>query len=131
MDPVLIDTSIWIDFFNGVKNSKTKSVRDYLEMEYPVFICPLILQEVLQGIRNDDDYIKVKKNMMNLEVLIIDPLESAIGAADLYRSLRKKRITIKKSNDCIIAYYAIYFGIRLIHNDRDFDLIVKETDLKI
>ena len=131
MDPVLIDTSVWIDFFKGVEYSKTKSVKDYLEMEYSLFICPLFLQEVLQGIRNDDEYLKVKNSMINLEVLIIDPLESAIGAADLYRSLRKKGITIKKSNDCIIAYYAIYFGIRLVHKDRDFDLIVKETDLKI
>ncbi len=96
MDPVLIDTSVWIDFFNGVKNSKTKSVIDYLEMEYFLFICPLILKEVLQGIRNDDEYLKVKNSMINLEVLIIDPLESANGAADLYRSLRKKGITIKK-----------------------------------
>ena len=125
MDPVLIDTSVWIDFFNGLENPKTKLVKEYLEMEYIIFICPLILQEVLQGIRNDDDYLKVKNSMMNLEILIIDHLESAIGAAELYRTLRKKGITIKKSNVCIIAYYAIYFGIRLVHKDRDFDLIAK------
>ncbi len=83
MDPVLIDTSVWIDFFNGVENSRTKSVKEYLEMEYPLFICPLVLREVLHGIRKDDDYLKVKNSMMNLEILRIDPLESAIGAADL------------------------------------------------
>ena len=131
MDPVLVDTSVWIDFFKGVENSKTKLVKDYLEMEYPVFICPLILQEVLQGVRNDNDYKSVKKNLMNLEMLLIDQIESAAGAADLYRALRKKGVTIKKSNDCMIAFYAIYFGVTLVHNDSDFNLIAKETDLKI
>lgn len=106
-------------------------VKEYLEMEYPVCICPLILQEVLQGIRKDEDYLKVKSSMLNLEILLIDQMESAIGAADLYRTLRKKGITIKRTNDCIIAFYAIYFGIHIVHKDKDFDLISDKTALKI
>lgn len=131
MNPVMIDTFVWIDFFKGMTNSKTELVKEYLEMEYPVFICPLILQEVLQGIRKDDDYLKVKSSMLNLEILLIDKMESSIGAADLYRSLRKKGITIKRTNDCIIAFYAIYFGIHLVHKDKDFDLIADKTGLKV
>jgi len=131
MNPVLIDTSVWIDFFNGIVNSKTEIVKEYLEMEYPLFICPIILQEVLQGIREDENYLKVKSNMLNLEILIIDHIESATGAADLYRDLRKKGVTIKKSNDCIIGFYAMSFGIHLVHRDRDFNLIAEKTNLKI
>ena len=131
MNPVLVDTSVWIDFFKGITNSKTELVKEYLEMEYPVCICPLILQEVLQGIRKDDDYLKVKSSIMNLEILLIDQMESAIGTADLYRSLSKKGITIKRTNDCIIAFYAMYFGIHLVHKDKDFDLIAEKTALKI
>ena len=131
MEPVLIDTSVWIDFFNGKLNTQTSLVKEYLEMEYPVFICPVIIQEILQGIRNDDSYREVKNNLFNLEILMIDHLESSVGAADLFRMLRKKGVTIKKSNDCMIAYYSIYFGIYLLHNDRDFDSIAKHTQLKI
>jgi predicted nucleic acid-binding protein len=131
MDPVLVDTSVWIDFFKGITNAKTKLVKEYLEMEYPVYICPLILQEVLQGIRKDEDYVKVKHDMLNLEILLINQMESSIGAADLYRDLRKQGITIRRTNDCIIAYYAIYFDIHLVHRDKDFDLIADKTNLKI
>ncbi len=131
MDPVLIDTSVWIDFFKGINNRQTELLNEYLEKENPIFICPLIIQEILQGIRNDDEYRKVKSNLLNLDILSIDTVESSIGAADLYRMLRKKGVTIKKSNDCVIAYYAIYFGIHLLHNDKDFDMIAKYSDLKI
>jgi len=131
MKPVLVDTSVWVDFFKGVTNSKTELVKEYLEMEHTVFICPLILQEVLQGIRNDEDYLKVKNSMLNLEVLMIEQMKSATGAADLYRALRKKGITIKRTNDCTIAYYAMYFEIHLVHKDKDFDLIADNTSLKI
>lgn len=131
MDPVLIDTSVWIDFFKGSVNIQTSILNEYLEKESPVFICPLIIQEILQGIRSDDDYRKVKSNILNLDILLIDPVESSVGAADLYRMLRKKGVTIKKSNDCMIAYYSIYFGIYLLHNDKDFNLIAEKTSLKI
>lgn len=131
MDPVLVDTSVWIDFFKGSVNIQTSILNEYLEKESPVFICPLIIQEILQGIRSDDDYRKVKSNILNLDILLIDPVESSVGAADLYRMLRKKAVTIKKSNDCMIAYYSIYFGIYLLHNDKDFNLIAEKTSLKI
>lgn len=131
MDPVLVDTSVWIDFFKGSVNRQTGLLNEYLEKESPVFICPLIIQEILQGIRNDDDYRKVKSNILNLDILLIDPVESSVGAADLYRKLRKTGVTIKKSNDCMIAYYSIYFGIYLLHNDKDFNLIADNTSLKI
>lgn len=131
MDPVLVDTSVWIDFFKGSVNRQTDLLNEYLEKESPVFICPLIIQEILQGIRNDDDYRKVKSNILNLDILLIDSVESSVGAADLYRKLRKMGVTIKKSNDCMIAYYSIYFGIYLLHNDKDFNLIADNTSLKI
>ncbi len=131
MDPVLVDTSVWIDFFKGSVSRQTSILNEYLEKESPVFICPLIIQEILQGIRSDDDYRKVKSNILNLDILLIDPVESSVGTADLYRMLRKEGVTIKKSNDCMIAYYSIYFGIYLLHNDKDFNLIAEKTSLKI
>jgi predicted nucleic acid-binding protein len=68
--------------------------------------------------------------MLAIDMLEIEPVEAAIGAADLYRELRKKGVTIKKSNDCLIAFYAIYFNIPILHNDSDFNLISKHTPLK-
>jgi len=131
MNPALIDTSVWIDFFRGRENYQTKLTKEYIENEFSVFTCPIIVQEVLQGIREDTEYEKVKRNLLNLDILLIDQIESSVGVADLYRSLRKKGVTIKKSNDCMIAYYAIHFGIHLLHKDSDFDLIAGKTNLKV
>ena len=63
-------------------------------------------------------------------MLEIDPVEAAIGAANLYRSLKTKGITIRKSNDCLIAYFAITHDVPLLHNDMDFDFVSKGADLK-
>jgi predicted nucleic acid-binding protein len=68
--------------------------------------------------------------MLAIDMLEIEQDEEANGAADLYRELRKKGDTIKKNNDCLIAIYAIYFNIPIIHNDSDFNLISKHTPLK-
>lgn len=131
MEPILIDTSVWIDFFNGKKNKETTIVKEYIEKDYPFFVCPIIIQEILQGIKEEDDFQNVKEQLLNLDILIIDQLECSIGAAELYRTLRKKGLTIRKSNDCVIAYYSIYFGIQLLHSDKDFDKISKHTALEV
>jgi predicted nucleic acid-binding protein len=72
----------------------------------------------------------IKDILSYLTVLQLPPVEAAIGAAELYRSLRKKGLTIRKSNGWMIAYYAIEFSIKLVHSDSDFDLIGKHSRLK-
>ena len=96
-----------------------------LQKDLPVYICPVIIQEVLQGIKNDLQFKKVKNSFLALPVLTEDPVEAAIGAAEIYRQLRKKGITIRKSNDCLIAWYALENTIQVVHRERDFDMIFK------
>ena len=121
----LFDTSVWIDFFSGTDSLETQRLTRYLEEDMPVFICPVIIQEVLQGVKNDRDYLKVKESFLALEILVEEPVEAAVSAADIYRALRKKGITIRKSNDCLIAWYALKNSLEIIHRDRDFDLILE------
>jgi predicted nucleic acid-binding protein len=124
-DPILIDTSVWIDFFNGIESDQTKIFTDYLENDWPIFICPVIIQEILQGIKSEKEFKQIKDYLFALNVLNDDSVESALGAANLYRKLRVKGITIRKSNDCLIAYYAIKYSLKILHKDRDFDNILK------
>jgi predicted nucleic acid-binding protein len=124
-DGLLFDTSIWIDFFSGTDSAEVKLLTNYLKKDLPVLTCPVIIQEVLQGIRDDKSFEKVKDSFLALPVLTENPVDAAIGAAQIYRNLRKKGITIRKSNDCLIAYYALKKSKRVIHKDRDFDLIFK------
>lgn len=127
----MVDTSVWIDALNGIKNKYTSHLSQIIEDNRPVFICPVILQEILQGIKEDKDFKRVKESLSGFEILSIDPIEAAHGAAMLYREIRKKGITIRKSNDCLIAFYAIYHHAELLHNDADFNRIAQFSTLKI
>ncbi len=131
MKKVLVDTSVWIDALNGRKTEQTKLFERLLEQDAPLVTCPVIVQEILQGIKDDGHFQQVKESLSGFELLKIDALEAAYGAASLYRSIRKRGATIRKSNDCLIAFYAIFHNIVLLHNDEDFNRITQYTTLDI
>lgn len=127
---VLVDTSVWIDFFAGRNDSRVMSLQESIESEEDLSLCGVILSEVLQGIRSDADFTKTKEY---LDDLIFLPMRRAtfVKAAELYRSLRKKGVTIRKPVDCMIASVAIEYNAQLLHNDRDFNHIAKHSKLRI
>jgi predicted nucleic acid-binding protein len=129
-EPLIFDTSVWIDFLRNKNNPPSDLLTSYIEKNDQVLLTPTILQEVLQGIRNDAEYRHIKDILSYFTTLQHPPIQAAVGAAELYRSLRKKGLTVRKSNDCLIAFYAIEFSIALVHSDSDFDLISKHTKLK-
>lgn len=123
--PILADTSVWINFFKGINSKEVSILTQYIENDDPIFLCPTIVQEILQGINNDKQFREIKEYLLAFGILNDNGLEMAISAAILYRSLRKKGITIRKSNDCLIAQYAINHSLHVLHQDRDFDLIIE------
>ena len=127
---VLVDTTVWIDFFAGRNESHVMSLQELNESEEELSLCGVILAEVLQGIRSDAEFIKTKEYLGDLIFL---PMWHAtfVQAAEIYRSLRKKGVTIRKPVDCMIASVAIEFNIQLLHNDRDFNNIAKHSKLRI
>jgi predicted nucleic acid-binding protein len=127
---VLVDTTIWIDFFADRKEPHVATLQELIENEEDLSLCGVILAEVLQGIRSDKDFTKTKEYLNDLIFL---PMRQTtfLRAAEIYRSLRKKGITIRKPVDCMIASVAIEYNIHLLHNDRDFDHIAKHLKLKI
>jgi hypothetical protein len=129
-EPLIFDTSVWIDFLRNKSNPPSDLLTAYIEKNDQVLLTPTILQEVLQGIRDDAQYQHIKDILSYFTTLQHPPIQAATGAAELYRSLRKKGLTIRKSNDCLIAFYAIEFSTPLVHSDSDFDLISKHTKLK-
>jgi predicted nucleic acid-binding protein len=129
-EPLIFDTSVWIDFLRGKRNPQSDLLTSYVEQEDEVLLIPTILQEVLQGIREDTQYRQINDIFSYFTVLQLPPVQAAIGAAELYRGLRKKGVTIRKSNDCLIAFYAIELSISLVHLDGDFELISKHSKLK-
>ena len=101
-----------------------------IEDDEDLCICGVILTEVLQGIRSDADFRKTKDYLGFLILMPMRPTTFELSAS-LYRSLRKKGITIRKPIDCMIASVAIEHDLPLLHNDRDFDQIAKHSKLKL
>ena len=127
---VLVDTTVWIDFFADRNESHVGKLQKLIEMEEDLSLCGVIMTEILQGIRSDKDFFKTKEY---LDDLIFLPMRHGafVRAAKIYRSLRKKGLTIRKPVDCMIASVAIEYDIQLLHNDRDFTHIAKHSKLRI
>lgn len=116
---ILVDTSVWIDYFNGLVNTQTDRLDDALTAG-DVLMGDLILLEILQGIRNDRDYTKTRQSLAVLEMVELFGERMAMRCADNYRALRSKGITIRKTADVIIASYCIAHDLPLLFLDRDF-----------
>ncbi len=126
---ILVDSSVWIDFFNGVENPETDKLDQTLGYE-EVTIGDLILTEVLQGFRNDKDYKIAKDLLTSLNIYNLLGPDLAIKSANNFRSLRKKGLTIRKTVDVIIATYCIENKIPLLFTDKDFLPFVEHLRLQ-
>lgn len=127
---ILVDTTVWVDLFRGRNTAQVKALERFLADGEDICTCGLILTEVLQGIREDSEYRRTRSRFDALLYLPMDR-ESFVNAADLYRTLRRKGVTIRKPVDCMIAAVAIEHDVPLLHNDRDFDRISEHSKLKV
>lgn len=126
---ILVDSSVWIDFFNGVACAETDKLNEILGLE-EVVIGDLILTEVLQGFRSDTDYKAAKNVLTSLTVYDLLGKDMAVKSANNFRKLRKKGITIRKTADVIIATYCIENKMPLLFTDKDFAPFVDNLRLK-
>lgn len=127
---ILVDSSVWIDYFNG-KSTKQTSLLDSLLGSELIVIGDLILTEVLQGFQEDRDFNKAKELLDSLIFMEMLGKELAIKSAENYRILRKKGVTVRKTIDVIIATFCIENNIPLLHSDRDFTPMEKHLNLKV
>jgi len=127
---ILVDSSVWIAFFNGQATPEADCLDRLLGAE-PLLIGDLILAEVLQGFRRDADYRKAKALLDTLEFRVLGGKAIAVAAADNYRRLRSAGITPRKTIDMIIGTYCIVHGLELLHADRDFDVLQQKLGLLI
>ena len=127
---VLVDTTVWIDFFAAKSTPEVAELERMLNEEEDICTCGIILTEVLQGIREDEDY---QRTLSRFDTFLLLPMtrQAFLRASELYRSLRRRGVTIRKSVDCMIASVAIEHDIALLHNDRDFDPIEIYCGLKV
>ena len=130
MDIVLVDTSVWINFFKAIETKSSLFLKNNLS-NIIIATCPVIIQEVLQGVLSDKEFRRVSAYFNTLTRFSDDPYELALDAAHLYRDIRKAGFTIRKPNDCLIACYAIKNNIKLLHDDKDFYHIAMNSNLQV
>lgn len=126
---ILVDTSVWIDYFNGTEN-RHSDVLDGLLGREPVAVGDLMLAEILQGFRSDAGYRQAKSLLLGLPVLEMVTTERAMRAAENFRYLRKRAVTVRKTIDTLIATFCIDRNIPLLFSDRDFEPFVKHLELR-
>lgn len=127
---IVADTSVWIDYIRGIEALHT-NILDYELQHNRIITGDLIITEFLQGFREEKDYQAAKRIMESLEYHDFVGREIALQAAQNFRKLRKKGITVRKTIDVIIATFCIEGGYELIHNDHDFDPMEEVLGLKV
>jgi len=127
---ILVDSSVWIDYFKGSITVQTEKLDQLLGAE-PLAIGDLILTEVLQGFGDERSFREAEKMLTELLVVELGGREVAIQAARNFRALRSLGVTIRKTIDTVIATRCIESGYDLLHSDRDFDPFVKHLGLRV
>lgn len=127
---ILVDSSVWIDYFNGARTPQTDKLDGLLGRE-PLAVGDLILMEVLQGFDDNGDFRKARRLLTSLTVIPIGGADIAIAAAQNFRALRKRGVTVRKSIDTMIATRCIESGYDLLDSDRDFEPFVRHLGLRV
>jgi len=127
---LLVDSSVWIDYFNGHPTPQTDYLDQMLGIQ-PLSVGDIILGEVLQGFRSDADFESAYQAMSKFTMVSMLGPAMALQSARNYRLLRKTGITVRKTVDCFIATFCIERGYSLLHSDRDFDPFEQYLGLRV
>lgn len=127
---IVVDSSVWIDYFNGASTRETDLLATLLGVN-PIMTGDLILTEVLQGFRDDAD---LRQAQQAMSLLAFEPMVGrniAVASVHNYRQLQSRGITVRKTIDMLIATFCMENGHQLLHSDRDFDVISEHLGLEM
>ena len=119
---ILVDSTVWIDYLKNARTRQTELLEKLILDQEDLCVCGFVLAEVLQGIRDEKQYLRVKRSLDNLIYLDADKTTFELGAT-IYRELRRQGLTIRNSIDCLIAATVIQQGVHLLDKDRDYEFI--------
>lgn len=126
---ILVDSSVWIDFFRGTTTPATDALNGLLLTD-KLAIGDLILTEVLQGFASERDFLTAQRMLGSLDLVVIGGADVMIVAARNYRLLRERGITVRKTIDTLIATRCLVDDLVLLHDDRDFDAFAQHLGLR-
>jgi predicted nucleic acid-binding protein len=127
---VLVDTSVWADFFNGYPSAEEKALSRLIAGDDEIFTCGVVLAEVFQGLRRDKGRAEIVR--LFRELVFVEPsgMEAYLRAADVYRALRRRGVTVRSTIDCLIAVIAEENECNVLARDRDLQTVLASGLLK-
>ncbi len=125
---ILVDSSVWIDYFRGIANPTADRLQALLGGQ-ELLVADLVLVEVLQGYSRDSDFATALDLMSRMEAVTVGGADVAVSAARNFRFLRGLGVTVRKTIDCLIATRCIMDGHALLYSDRDFEPFVEHLGL--
>jgi len=128
---ILVDTSVWVDFFNGHPSPQAETLAHLIREETDVVTCGLIVSEVLQGLRQAKSRVNIERHFREMDWLTPKEPDTYLEAADLFRRLRARGITIRSTIDCVIANLAAHDDALILSKDRDLTLIIESKLLAL
>jgi predicted nucleic acid-binding protein len=128
---ILVDTSVWIDFFDHADSESARLLHRLIESDEEICLADIHLTDILQGIHQEKAFIELKKYLLMFPVLRPRGIETYIYAAQISRTCGQKGTPVVKTVDTLIAAIAIETGVELLHKDKDFDVIARHLPLKI
>jgi len=128
---VLVDTSVWVDFFNGFSSPEADALARLIRDETDVLTCGVVSAEVLQGIRRSENRGEIEQHFVDMEWLTPREPETYLEAADVYRRLRSEGLTIRSTIDCLIAVLAAEHDAVLLSKDRDLRTVIESKILDL
>jgi predicted nucleic acid-binding protein len=128
---ILVDTSVLLPFLGGRSTQASEVFADALSGGLEIALTPIVVQEVLQGAREELEWGKLRGYLLSQAILAPrDPVATHVAAARIYYDCRRRRLTVRSTLDCVIAQIAIEHGVPLFHDDRDYDAIARVRKLK-
>ncbi len=127
---MVVDSSVWIDFFNGRETQQSVYLRDLADRAR-IVVGDLILCEVLQGFRQEKDFQSTRELLLSFHYRDMVGQVVALEAARHYRTLRGRGITVRKTIDVLIGTFCLMNDFELLHDDRDFDPMETHLGLRV
>ncbi|HXH40106.1 MAG TPA: PIN domain nuclease [Thermoanaerobaculia bacterium] len=124
---ILVDTSVWVDFFNGHPSPQAETLTRLIREDADLVTCGLIVSEVLQGLRQAKSLLNIERHFRQMDWLSPKEPDTYLEAADLFRRLRARGLTIRSTIDCVIASLAAHHDALILSIDRDLTLIVESN----
>ena len=129
---LVVDSSVWIDYFNARDSAARDELRRLLADGHTRLVVPdLVLYEVLRGFRHERAMRQARLLLQTLSIEACGGEDLALAAAEHYRHLRARGVTVRSAIDVMVAAFCIENDYLLLHSDRDYDAIATHRGLRV